>query len=146
MDFILLQKHIESHVHQDINPKLKEDNSNLSAFFCADVIGARRFVLNRGGYPMSEIAQINAAADLSQQMNLLQQLEDFTPDSNPNAGLSDAEIMLGHRSKYCQTASEQIGWLEDQMHIRASQREAAKLNQQSDDGKINFDGNENTES
>lgn len=146
MDYSLLQAHIESNVHQDINPKLKEDNSNLSAFFCADVIGAKRFVLNRGGYPMSEIAQINAAADLNQQMNLLQQLEDFTPDSNPNAGLSDAEIMLGHRSKYCQTASEQIGWLQDQMYIRASQREAAKMTQQSDDGKINFDGNENTES
>lgn len=146
MDYILLSKHIEKHVHEDINPHLKEDNSNLSAFFCADVIGAKRFVLNRGGYPMSEIAQINAAADLNQQMNLLQQLEDFTPDSNPNVGLSDAEIMLGHRSKYCQTASEQIGWLQDQMHIRASQREAAKLSEQSDEGKINFDGNENTES
>lgn len=146
MDYTLLQKHIDTHVHVDINPHLKEDNSNISAFFCADVIGAKRFVLNRGGYPMSEIAQINAAADLNQQMNLLQQLEDFTPDSNPNAGLSDAEIMLGHRSKYCQTASEQIGWLQDQMHLRVSQREAAHMNQQSDDGKINFDGNENTES
>lgn len=146
MDYKLLQTHIESSVYEDINPHLKDDNSNISAFFCADVVGARRFTLNRGGYPMSEIAQINAAADLNQQMNLLQQLEDFTPDSNPNAGLSDAEIMLGHRSKYCQTASEQIGWLQEQMHLRASQREAAKLNQQSDDGTINFDGNENTES
>ena len=140
-----MKAHIEANTYSDINPKLKEDNSNISAFFCADVVGAKRFVLNRGGYPMSEIAQINAATDINMQMNLLSQLADYSPSENPNAGLSDAEIMLGHRSKYCQTASEQIGWLQEQMHIRASQREASAL-ESSSDGKINFDGNENHES
>lgn len=143
MDLQKLQSHIDSSTYEDINPTLKEDNSNIAAFFCADVVGAKRFVLNRGGYPMSEIAQINAAADLNQQVNLLNQLEDYSPTSNPNAGLSDAEIMLGHRSKYCQTASEQISWLEEQIHNRDLQRAVANPPQEN---KINFEDNENVES
>ena len=140
-----MQSHIDNSYHSDINPHLKEDNSNIDAFFCPDVVGDKRFVLNFGGYPRSEIAQVNAAADINQQINLLNQLTDFTPDSNPNAGLSDADIMLGHRSKYCQTASEQVAWLESQMHERYVRRVASD-SPASEESKINFDGNENTES
>lgn len=145
MNYELMQSHIDSSYHSDINPHLKEDNSNISAFFCPDVVGDKRFALNYGGYPRSEIAEINAAADLNQQISLLSQLTDYTPDSNPNAGLSDADIMLGHRSKYCQTASEQIRWLESQIHERDVRRVASQSST-NEELKINFDGNENAES
>lgn len=132
MNYELLQKHIVDNTYiDDINPKLEEDNSNIDMFFCADVIGAKRFTLNFGGYPRSEIAEINAAADINQQMNLLSQLNDYSTGDNPTAGLSDAEIMLGHRSKYCQTASEQVAWLESQIHERDMKRQAAQMKSES---------------
>ena len=121
-----MQSHIDSQ-NYDINPTLNEDNGNISMFFCADVVGSKRFANNFGGYPRSEIAEINAAADLNQQANLLAQLNDYSTNDNPNAGLSDAEIMLGHRSKYCQTASEQVAWLESQIHERDMKRQAAQM-------------------
>lgn len=145
MNYDLMQSHIDNSYHSDINIHLKEDNSNISAFFCPDVVGDKRFALNYGGYPRSEIAEINAAADLNQQMSLLSQLTDYSSDSNPNSGLSDADIMLGHRSKYCQTPSEQVRWFESQIHERDLKR-AAVESPASEDTKINFDGNENTES
>ena len=121
-----MQSHIDSQ-NYDINPTLNEDNGNISMFFCADVVGSKRFANNFGGYPRSEIAEINAAADLNQQANLLAQLNDYSSNDNPNAGLSDAEIMLGHRSKYCQTPSEQVAWLESQIHERDMKRQAAQM-------------------
>lgn len=146
MDYELVRRHIDATVdYENINPKLMDDNSNLSAFYCPDVVGSRRFVLNRGGYPMSEIHQIVEAETVEMQMNLLAQLEDYTPSDNPNSGLSDAEIMLGHRSKYCQTASEQIGWLQEQYHTRQMQRAVAQMNAEDGQQKINFENNENSE-
>lgn len=145
MNYELLKSHIDNSYHVDINPHLKKDNSNIEAFFCPDVVGDKRFALNFAGYPRSEIAQINAAADLNQQINLLSQLTDFSSDSNPNAGLSDADIMLGHRSKYCQTASEQVRWLESQIHERDVRRVASQPSSV-DETKINFVDNENAES
>ena len=62
-----MKKHIDNSYIENINPELKKDNSNLNCFYCSDVIGSKRFVINFGGYPRSEIAQINAAADLNQQ-------------------------------------------------------------------------------
>ena len=141
-----MNKHIRNSYVEDINPELKEDNSNLNCFYCADVIGSKRFVVNFGGYPRSEIAQINAAADINQQVSLMQQLSDFTPDSNPTAGLSDAEIMLGHRSKYCQTASEQVQWLESQIHQKWLKAQASQPDTGESSDKINFENNENSES
>ena len=141
MNLQKLQSHIDAHTYiEDINPLLKEDNSNVGMFFCADVVGGKRFAMNFGGYPRSEIAEINACADINQQANLLAQLADYSPSDNPNAGLTDAEIMLGHRSKYCQTASEQTRWLEDQLRQRDLKRQVAQM--QSDDGSIKFDSND----
>ena len=76
----------------------------------------------------------------------MQQLSDFTPDSNPTAGLSDAEIMLGHRSKYCQTASEQVQWLESQIHQKWLKAQASQPDTGESSDKINFENNENSES
>lgn len=136
MNYEILQNHVDG-VNYDINPSLNDDNSNVSAFYCADVVGNKSFVQNYGGYPRSEIAEINDAANVQQQAALLQMLTDYTPSDNPNAGLSDAEIMLSHRSKYQQTASEQISWLENQLEIRDQKRIAEQMKSESGN-KIEF--------
>lgn len=142
MNYKLLKKHIDDNTHfGSICPVLKEDGSNVSDFFCADVVGNRRFAQNYGGYPRSEIAEINAAATMQEQANLLAQLKDYTPSSNPNAGLSDAEIMLSHKSKYQQTATEMQSWIENQLNIRDVKANAEKVAASSDT--IKFDNVEN---
>lgn len=125
MNIKVLQKHVDNTYYVDINMELLSDGSNKSGFYCPDVVGGRKFVQNYGGYPRSEIAEINALQNMQEQMSLLQNLQDYSPQSNPNAGKTDAEIMLGHRSKYCQTASEMIDWLDYQLQSRANEREAS---------------------
>lgn len=120
MNLELLKTHIKNTVTNMVKsvPELKKDGSNSQDFFCADVIGGRRFVQNDGGYPRSEIAEINAQASLQAQMNLLQDLEDYSPKTNPNSGLTDAQIMMSHKSKYQQTPSELQDWLGEQIKLR----------------------------
>lgn len=139
----LLKEHIEINTHlESICPKINDDNSNVSDFYCADVVGNRRFAQNYGGYPRSEIAEINAAATLQEQMNLLSMLNDYTPSDNPNAGLSDAEIMLSHKSKYQQTATELQSWIENQINIRDAKLASAVPDVSKDDTKIRFDSDD----
>lgn len=111
----------------DMLPVIAEDGSNAYDFYCADVIGNKRFAQNHGGYPKSDIALINETNNAQLQASLIAQLTDYSSDSNPNAGLSDAEIMLGHRSKYIQTPSESVAWLEGQLKIRDDKRAAASI-------------------
>lgn len=134
MNYTLLKKHISAAFHIDINPQLSDDKSNVNCFFSADTVGHKRFAQNFGGYPRSEIAEINAQANLQNQMNLLSELQDFSTGNNPNAGLTDAEIMLSHRSKYLQTASEMQGWLENQLAIRDARRESVNVVEPSNKG------------
>lgn len=117
-------KHIADAFNENINMVLASDGSNKSAFYCADVVGSRKFVMNYGGYPRSEIAELNDMTNVAQMEQLLHQLGDYSPSSNPNAGKTDAEIMLGHKSKHLQTPSEVISWLEGQLHERDVARQA----------------------
>ena len=137
MNYKLLIKHIESAVTFAF-PELAKDGSNANSFFCADVVGSRRFALNYGGYPASEIAELNRAVSIEEQMNILQTLTDYSPSSNPNAGMSDAEIMLGHRSKYLQTPSETIKWLEGQIANRDAKRFADSSDGDKNNSNIDF--------
>lgn len=137
MNYELLRAHIDAHTYNDSYPVLESDGSNVGLFYCADVVGARRFAQNYGGYPRSEIAEINEAQSLELQMNLLSSLNDYSPKDNPNSGLSDAEIMLGHKSKYIQTPSESVRWLESQIAERDSKRFAEAIKEP--DSSIKFD-------
>lgn len=119
--------HVAAAVLPNINPVLSKDKSNANQFFCADVVGHKRFAQNFGGYPRSEIAEINAQTDLAVQSSLLAQLTDYSTGDNPNAGLTDAEIMLSHKSKYCQTSNEVISWLEGRIAERDARIAAAEL-------------------
>lgn len=116
----LWNEHIARTVDIDI-PVLADDRSNLNQFFCADVVGNRRFAQNYGGWPRSDIAEINAQTSLAAAQNILNDLQ-IMPVSDINSGKSDAEILLSHKSKYLQTPSEQVAWLEEQIKIRDVQR------------------------
>ena len=122
MDYVLLQAHIDAFVDSIPEVKMAADGSNASDFVVADVIGGKDFVQNFGGYPRSEIAEINAAATLEMQENLLRKLSDFSPTDNPTAGMTDAQIMLAHKSKYQQAPAEIIEYVEKQVAIRDEQR------------------------
>lgn len=140
MNLELLKVHIENSTHEaTICPKINDDGSNVGDFYCADVVGNRRFAQNYGGYPRSEIAEINAAASMQEQMNLLSMLNDYTPSSNPNAGLSDAEIMLSHKSKYQQCATELQSWIVNQINIRDAKASEVKKSASSDKIEFNSD-------
>lgn len=127
MNVKLLNTHISNVSVINRIPVLEMSDGNRDAFFCADVLGKKRFAQNFAGYPRSDIAQLNAAASEQEMNYLLSQLKDYSPSTNPNAGLSDTEIMLGHKSKYCQTPSETISWLESQLERRDLERQAQEL-------------------
>lgn len=137
MNYELLKEHIIGTTYNDAYMKLEKDGSNASLFYCADVVGSRRFALNYGGYPRSDIAEILESTSLEQQLSLINSLQDFSTSDNPNAGLSDAEIMLGHKSKYLQTPSESVRWLETQLAQRDNKRFADS--QKSNDDTIKFE-------
>lgn len=147
MNIKLLIKHIKDNTYLDnIVEKLSADGKNARGFFCADVVGGRKFVLNYGGYPRSEIAELNAATNVQEQAYLLSQLQDYSPSTNPNAGKTDAEIMLGHKSKYLQSASEMQGYIERQIAIRDAKAAALSAQTASSDDAIKFDSNDKTNS
>lgn len=123
MNYKLLSEHIDSNV-QFVPKKLESDGSNAFDFYSSDVVGNKRFAQNFGGYPRSEIAEINDQMTLQAQKNLLEQLEDYSSLNKP-AGLSDVELSLGHKSKYMQTPSEMQSWLMEQIAIRDARRAAA---------------------
>ena len=139
MNYKLLQNHIDVNIKVSSIPEMKPDGSNVKDFFCADVIGNRRFAQNYGGYHRSDIAEINAATNLDVQKQLLSQLEDYSSANNQNAGLSDIEISLGHRSKYCQMPTEMQLWLQSQLEIRDAKRSAALRTAQAAQKKNNID-------
>lgn len=130
----LLNEHIEAFIASVPVIDLKEDGSNAVDFFCADIVGNCRFAQNFGGYPRSEIADINDCVNLEMQKNLLSQLIDYRHQADgQNAGKTDVQIAMGHRSKYCQMPSEMQDWIEVQLQnsadVRIAQLKAVQARQ-----------------
>lgn len=124
MNLGLLREHVDNALSRIVLPELKKDGSNAKDFFGVDT-RQRQWQLNHGGYSRSELAVINEQENLAAKANLLEQMVDYTPFSNPTAGLTDVEISLMHRSKYQQTPNEMQTWLEGQAQIRDAKRQAA---------------------
>ncbi len=122
---------------------LDKDGKNKNDFFVCDVIGAQRFARNFGGHPRSDIALINEQNDLRVAENLLNRLQDYGSAPNVNQGLSDSEILLSHRSKYCQAPAEQIAYFESELARRAALKES-KVSPPKEDV-IKFDKNDSSE-
>lgn len=117
MNIELLLQHVELNTQFSF-PELKADGSNANEFFCADVVGARRFAQNYGGYPRSDIALINEQQNLSVAQSMLENLPDFGTKDNPNQGLVDAQIVKGVRSKYMQSPAEVLPYIEQKIQER----------------------------
>lgn len=107
-------------------PQLEKDGSNKCDFYVADVLGNRKFAQNYAGFPRSDIALINEQQDIRVAKGLLESLADYS-QPNINQGRSDAELLLSVRSKYCQTASEQVRYFENEIAKRDSARLAASV-------------------
>lgn len=121
MNRILIQERLKKVSERLDSREVKMNEKNIDAFYVADVIAGHSFVQNYGGHPRSDIAQIEAETNMANQMSMLAMLQEM-PVSNENSGLSDAEIMLSHRSKYMQTPSESVRWLEGQLAERDAKR------------------------
>ena len=88
MNTKLLKKHIDVSLDAIVVVPLKEDGSNAKDFFVADVVGNKKFAQNFGGYPRSEIAEINECTNIEVQKNLLNALTDYRAGADgQNAGL-----------------------------------------------------------
>lgn len=118
-------------------PELNEDGSNRSDFFCADVVGNKRFAFNYGGYPRSDLAIINEQSNLQVAKAMLQELPYGSADGTFDSSVPDQDLLLGLKSKYMQTPSEMIGYIESEIDRRQLLRSAEKP-VVSDPNKISF--------
>ena len=99
--------------------KLASDGSNGSGFYRADVImcSGKEFK-NYGGYPRNELAIINEQQSLEAAQVLCDKLIELPDDSKLPKDISDAELMLTMKSRYCQTPSEQIAHYERLLEMK----------------------------
>lgn len=105
---------------QPIEPiKLNEDKSNISQFF-KPVSDAENqtFCLNYGGYPRNDINKFLEAEDIKTAEALSAALIEQPSYSHLEKDVSDAELLVAAKSKYCQTASEIISYNERMLEIR----------------------------
>lgn len=90
-------------------PETNKDNAN--AFYCAcDVNTSKSFARNHGGYVRSDIAIINEEQNLQVASQIASRLVQM-----PNTGSTDKpdiSLLASHRSKYCQTPSEMVDWVD----------------------------------
>lgn len=106
-----------------VYPSLKEDGSNMSDFYsCGEDI--KSFERNESGYIRSDIARIREEQDIAVATALMSRLQEI-PSTDRNAGLTDAQILLQHRSKYCQTPSEMTKYIESQLERRDAEIRAS---------------------
>ena len=109
-------------------PKLKEDKSNLSAFYKPDTFGTEQPCFkNYGGWPRNELAIINETESIEVAKALADKLVSLPDDTKVNVPDSQLSLML--KSKYCQTPSEQVAHYERVIEARdtmlANRRAAA---------------------
>ena len=98
-------------------PVLSDDGSNVADFFAVDIVEGKDFTKNYGGSPRSDIAALRDAQDSVMIQGLLDRLQEISV-SSPNSGKSDLQILKGIRSKYSQTATEVVAYIENQIKLR----------------------------
>lgn len=119
-------------------PVLREDKKNVNDFYCCDLISTNKFAQNHGGYPRSDVALLNDTNNVELQKALVNKLVDYSSDSNKNAGLSDAEILQSVRSKYMQSPSEILPYIESKIADRDNRFIAAEAAKRSSENSIKF--------
>lgn len=99
-----------------ITPISQLSEDNFDSFYKPDVMSGD-FVLNEYGWPRSDVAILNEQTSVDAAQAILNKLVEV-PSLPANSGLTDAEIMLQHRSKYQQTPSEVTAYIERQLQMR----------------------------
>lgn len=127
-------------VAPDLSVTLNDDKSNVGQFFIADVRGGKSFLHNDAGYPMNDIDAIFRQQDSSIRESMIKNLEEV-PTSGLPADVSNAEVLLGLRSRYLQTPSEMVSWYEKQLEI-ADARSSSNVDKSTDSSVIDFKSNE----
>lgn len=98
-------------------PVLADDGNNRSMFYAVLDLTKEGFARNFGGYPRSDIAIINEQQNISVARSMLEQLPDYRSMDNPNPS-SDAEVLSSVRSKYMQSPSEILPFIEREIEKR----------------------------
>lgn len=99
-------------------PQFDIENSDPHGFYkIVDDYTQQDFALNYGGYPRSDIALLNEQQDMTYVNNLLSRLSERSSDGVSD-DVSDFDLSLAHKSKYCQTASEMIKYYENLLEER----------------------------
>lgn len=111
------------------------------SLFCGHVEPLKNFELNAGGHVRNEIARIREETDINVANNLISRLTEIH-SSGANEGKTDAEILLGWKSKYLQTPSEMVDYIESRIDAKLAQSQSSEKSV--DDG-IKFDPNDNPE-
>lgn len=122
-----------NHVGDFELPIMDADGANKRQFYGIETVTKNKFAQNFGGYPRSDIAQILEQQNVAVAEAMLEQLPDYGRSDNPNAGKTDAEIMLGVQSKYMQSPAEILPYIEKQCRLRderlIAEQEAAKADE-----------------
>lgn len=104
----------------------ENEKSDPHLFFKpVDEYTSQEFARNYGGHPRSDIALLNEQTDMTQVNWLLDKLQQ-RPGDGVGPEVSDHELSIAHKSKYCQTASEQIDYYERLLKER-DDRELAQM-------------------
>ena len=90
-----------------------------------DEYTSREFARNFGGHPRSDIALLNDQTDMSAVSWLIDKLQQ-RPSDGVGSDISDQELAIAHKSKYCQSASEMIDYYENLLKQR-DDRELAQM-------------------
>ena len=93
-----------------------ESDPNLF-FKIVDDWSQQDFAKNYGGHPRSDVALLEEQQDMSFVEQLLSRLFERSSDGVSD-DVSDADLAVSFRSKYCQTASEKIAYYENLLKIR----------------------------
>lgn len=117
---------IDRKVEVPVNP-LQVNTDNVSAFFAVtDMETSKSFCKNYGGYPRSDIAQIIDENNEEVAIQLASRL--LNRQTENTSSVSDVDLLASHRSKYLQTPSEMVNWIDSKLAVR-DEREAAKLSE-----------------
>lgn len=117
-------------------PKLAKDGSNKGDFYATETLVSKKFAQNFGGYPRSDIAIINEQNNMAVARAMIESLTDYSSVGNSNEGKSDAEIMLSVQSKYMQSPSEFLPYIENEISKRDAVLFAAQSSQSVDSPKV----------
>lgn len=107
-------------------PKYVDGESSPFGYYqICDDFTQQDFARNYGGHPRSDIALLEEQQDLTFVNNLLSRLNERKSDGVGDE-VSDADLSVAFKSKYCQTASERIKYYENLLKVR-DDREIERL-------------------